>query len=148
MKTSDVSIRSGRIEDAEAVCRVIKDSVTNLCQLDHHNDPAEISEWLSNKTSRNMEIWIDRNTTFCAIDDHESIIGVSMVSPNQEILLNYVMPNYARQGIGTRMLKEIEASCPTGTLISVQSTLSALYFYQHRGFTNSENSSNLLIKRI
>ncbi|MBX2882329.1 MAG: GNAT family N-acetyltransferase [Granulosicoccus sp.] len=149
MPNSGISIRNACTEDAQEICDVIIASVRELCHADHGGDEKKIAEWLNNKTVRNVESWIARNHTVCAVNDaRKSVVGVSMLNSNQEILLNYIAPEYAKMGLGKELMKKLEAICSQTGSMTVQSTLSALAFYQSCGFRLVDADSVLLEKKL
>ena len=53
-------------DDAAEACAVIRKSITELCHLDHGEDEAYLSKWLSNKTIENVSRWILQSHFFVA----------------------------------------------------------------------------------
>ncbi len=130
-----IEIKPGKTEYAQQLCDLVKASITHLCEQDHKNDHVELKKWLANKTQTNMESWLLANQSYCAISSYRDIVGFSMISPGNEILLNYVAPEYARQGVGKLLMEAIENDLTEGSVIRVNSTKSAILFYQQQGFT-------------
>lgn len=52
-------IRDALAHDAQAACAVLRDSISQLCVADHHDDPEILSRWLANKTPENVAAWAD-----------------------------------------------------------------------------------------
>jgi GNAT superfamily N-acetyltransferase len=94
--------------------------------------------WLSNKTAANMREWIDRHAVFVAIDD-EQIIGVAAVRADGVVLLNYVAPEARFKGASKSLMREIEiwASNLSFECLALESTTTALRFYQSEGWTRT-----------
>ena len=69
------------------------------------------------------------------------IKGVILVSPQGEILLNYVAPNSQGQGIGRALLNQVkQAYLNKGiSTLTAESTLTAQPFYLANGFECTEN---------
>src|SRR5271156_361764 len=55
-----MDVRDARFEDADEACRVLRRSITELCEADHHGDPTLLAAWLSNKTPDIVAGWIRR----------------------------------------------------------------------------------------
>jgi hypothetical protein len=45
-----MDVRDARFEDADEACLVMRRSIVELCEADHHRDPALLAAWLDNKT--------------------------------------------------------------------------------------------------
>jgi hypothetical protein len=91
-------IRPARPADAVDACRVLQRSISELCDADHHNDPAILEKWLANKTPANVQSWIEspHGYIFVAVNDG-AILGVAGVNAAGEITLNYVSPDAGHQ---------------------------------------------------
>lgn len=46
-----MQLRSAGTGDAQAICTVLRRSITAPCAADHGNDPALLDDWLRDKTS-------------------------------------------------------------------------------------------------
>jgi GNAT superfamily N-acetyltransferase len=130
-------IRDATPEDADEACTVLRRSIGELCEADHHGDPTLLAAWLSNKTPENVAAWMRRvdASYFVAIED-AAIAAVGAVTDAGEILVNYVSPDARFRGVSTALLAAMEAraaerganSC---TLISTET---ARRFYRARGY--------------
>jgi len=76
------------------------------------------------------------------------MIGLVMLNQKNEILLNYVSPTNIKNGVGKRLLKNMEASLTKPCLIKVTPTKTALSFYLKMGFLADADSSEQLEKRL
>ena len=87
-----MEIRNAVVEDAPAVCEVLRRSVSDLCYADHLNDPAIVNRWLAYKTPEIVGSWIIKpgNSVLVAVEDG-SILAVGSVTDTGEITLNYVI---------------------------------------------------------
>ena len=88
---------------------------------------------------------MSQNKTYCAIYKDE-IVGVIMYSDESLILLNYVDPDYQGIGIGKALLLKVEKIQGQGKLLSVESTKTALGFYQRHGFNRVQGKNYVLQK--
>jgi hypothetical protein len=94
---------------------MIRRSIVELCIADHRNDPAILTQWLSNKTPEILLSWINQpaNSLLVAIEgDH--ILAVGSVTNAGEINLNYVSPDVRFRGVSRVMLGALEARAVSG----------------------------------
>ncbi|NHC05060.1 GNAT family N-acetyltransferase [Acinetobacter sp. 187] len=126
-------------KDAQAILRVIEKSIHD-CILDHQNDPKIIQEWLSNKTVENISIWIENSYSFIYRQNKE-IVGFILLSKTGILLLNYVLPETQRVGLGSILLKYICDVAKSNNIrkITLESTLTAKNFYLYNQFKIIEN---------
>ncbi len=108
-----------------------------LCIADHRNDPAILTQWLSNKTPEIFLSWINQpaNSLLVAIEgDH--ILAVGSVTSAGEINLNYVSPDVRFRGVSRVMLGALEArAVDRGNVrCTLTSTETARRFYQDAGY--------------
>jgi GNAT superfamily N-acetyltransferase len=133
-----MAIRPAQISDADRAIGVIRRSIQELCELDHNNDPATLSMWLSNKTADNMLQWIAAHTVLVAVEG-ERIAGVASVRADGHVLLNYVAPEARSQGASKCLMQGIEAWASGRGLkwLTLDSTATALRFYHSTGWTTT-----------
>jgi GNAT superfamily N-acetyltransferase len=116
---------------------MIRRSIVELCIADHRNDPAILTQWLSNKTPEIFLSWINQpaNSLLVAIEgDH--ILAVGSVTSAGEINLNYVSPDVRFRGVSRVMLGALEArAVDRGNVrCTLTSTETARRFYQDAGY--------------
>jgi GNAT superfamily N-acetyltransferase len=128
-------IRDARIGDAEKACAVVRRSIVELCGADHRSDAETIALWLANKTANNMRRWIEHGHVLVATQG-TAIAGVAALSGSGEITLNYVSPDARFRGISKALLARLEGrAAELGlTALTLQSTATALRFYQSVGY--------------
>jgi GNAT superfamily N-acetyltransferase len=131
-----MQVRPAQLADADRAIGVIRRSIQELCELDHNNDPATLSMWLSNKTADNMLQWIAAHTVLVAVEG-ERIAGVASVRADGHVLLNYVAPEARFQGASKCLMQAIEAWASSRGLkwLTLDSTATALRFYRSTGWT-------------
>jgi GNAT superfamily N-acetyltransferase len=131
-------VRDACEEDAESCCSVVRRSIVELCGLDHQDDAASLEEWLANKTTLNMRRWVRQHHVLVAVDA-KAILGVAAMTSMGEIILNYVSPEARFCGVSKALLGGLETRA--GRLgiprLNLQSTATALRFYQALGYTAS-----------
>src|SRR4051812_2354447 len=101
-------IRLAESEDAHNACDVLRRSITELCELDHHGDKAFLARWLANKTPENVRRWILSSHVFIAEEDGRTL-GVCALSFRGQIMLNYVAPEARFTGVSKALLAEMES---------------------------------------
>jgi GNAT superfamily N-acetyltransferase len=139
-----MDIRDAVAEDAPAACRVLRRSITELCVADHHNEPAILQKWLSNKTPEILTTWILQpgGSILVAVEDG-AILAVGGVTDRGEITLNYVAPEARFRGISRAMLKSLEerARKRGNPRCALLSTATAHRFYQSNGYVDEGPTS-------
>ena len=132
-----VTIRKATIADAEAACAVLRRSIIELCVADHHNDPAILAHWLSNKRPENIASWIALpDSTMLLAVEGKDVLGVGSVTDAGEITLNYVSPDARFRGVSRQLMQALEARAKQSGNIRchLTSTMTARRFYLSRGY--------------
>ncbi|MBP8005695.1 MAG: GNAT family N-acetyltransferase [Acinetobacter sp.] len=119
-------------QDAKVILNVIKKSIVS-CSLDHQGNQNVIDEWLSNKTEENIINWINNSYSYVYKKDNK-IVGFILMSKGGVILLNYVLPDYQGDGIGSVMIDFIISLSHQLNKITLESTLTAKKFYERKNF--------------
>ncbi|QBQ17559.1 GNAT family N-acetyltransferase [Acinetobacter haemolyticus] len=127
-------------QDSKAILNVIKQSIES-CSLDHDNNQNVIVEWLSNKTEENIINWINNSYSYVYKKDNK-IVGFILMSKGGVILLNYVLPDYQGDGIGSAMVDFIISLSSSYQIdkIKLESTLTARKFYESKEFVILEET--------
>ena len=142
--TELVVARANPTQAAE-ICNVIRRSIQEVCGPDYNNDPHVLAQWLANKTPNNISEWIKSKHNYPVVVVHQSnIVGFAMAR-DDEILLNYVAPEYLGQGAGRLMLVALETWARQRGLSSLKciSTITAKGFYEKQGFSEAGDPQNL-----
>jgi len=131
-------IRQAIAGDAEPASLILRRSITELCTLDHENDPALLASWLANKTPEKFRDWVRSADDICfvAIAEDNAILGVGLLSKAGEIKLNYVSPDNRFRGVSSALIEAMEAEAQGlgVTRITLNSTATAHRFYQAGGY--------------
>ena len=130
-------IRLATVEDAEQGLATLRASNSELCSLDHANDPQQISDWLENKTVQSWMDWAKNPKAKLYVADSEGqILGVSMIQNSGHILLNYVHPDARFSGVSSSFLSQMEANAREmgRTHCTLNSTKTARPFYLKHGY--------------
>jgi GNAT superfamily N-acetyltransferase len=132
-----MQVHPARIEDAVEACKILRRSISELCQADHQDDPRNLEAWLSNKTADNVRSWIANPNTYVVIATEDTtIIGVGAVTCSGEIILNYVSPTARFRGVSKTILRWLEARALElgNASCAVTSTETARRFYLSAGY--------------
>jgi GNAT superfamily N-acetyltransferase len=135
-----MEIRDATIADADAACEVLRQSIVQLCEADHRNDPAILNRWLGSKTPDIVAGWATQpgNSLLVAVDAEE-IVAVGSVTDRGEITLNCVAPQARFRGVSRAVLKALEARALQrgNTACHLSSTETAHRFYCDAGYVDA-----------
>lgn len=112
--------------------------------------PDEIDAWYHNEIPPNFSDVITKLDWIVA-EDNEQIVGTGFLDADKaEIGAIFVDPQYQRNGIGMRILKEIEAIAKRKQLATLflDATLSSVDFYKAAGYETTERSKCILGKLV
>jgi GNAT superfamily N-acetyltransferase len=132
-----MEIRDATSGDAEAACEVMRRSIAELCEPDHHNDPRILAAWLANKQPHLFEAWLAEpdNSILVAVMDNR-IVSVGAVRDSGEITLNYVSPDARFKGVSRALLAALEQRAIDRGVdrCTLASTATARRFYLAHGY--------------
>ena len=132
-----LDIRRATPADSEAIYRVHRDSVEQLCggQYDAH----QIAMWLDGRTPAVYLAAIDRGHLWVAVVD-DGIVGFVEIDGN-ELSKLFVAGAHSGLGVGTRLMDvALEAIAVGGAAqVYLEATLSAVAFYERHGFRVTGN---------
>jgi adenylate kinase family enzyme/GNAT superfamily N-acetyltransferase len=132
-----LTVRRAKAADAEAVCAVLRESITELLAPEHRNDPATLGAWLENKTVENARRWINADDRYAVVAAEEgAVCGFAMLKASGEISLLYVAPGARFRGVSKALLAALEeraAAWGVGRM-TANSSFTALPFYRARGY--------------
>jgi len=132
-----MEIRDATPGDADAACRVLRESISQLCVADHGNDPTILNAWLANKTPEIVAGWAvqEGNSLLLAVEG-DAVLAVGSVTDAGQITLNYVAPAARFRGVSRALIKALEARALErgNTRCTLTSTETAHRFYQTVGY--------------
>ena len=135
-----IGVRRANADDVPAMSRLLIASITELCGLDHRNDPAAIAAWTANKTPEGVAAMLAEpaNQLFVA-ERAGDLAAVGLVRDNTEIGLNYVHPEHRFHGASRTLLAALEAAMrDAGTVEArLKSTVTAHRFYLANGWIDT-----------
>lgn len=131
-----MKIRSAMLSDTERICRTHRAAIEVLCA--GHYSEQDIAGWIDVLSPGIYENAISEKLMVVAEDDAE-ILGLGILGPDKkEICAIYVHPRSTGTGVGKRILLELEyMASENGTdSLTLCSTVNALGFYEHHGFSD------------
>lgn len=134
---ASITARRARNEDAAAAIDIVRRSIGLSCKADHHDDPATLSAWLSNKTPANFVTWLDNPDNQCVVAERDGqLCGIGLLHRSGEIRLFYVDPDLQRHGAGRAIQAAIERLAHAWKLLRLHldSTANARVFYEALGY--------------
>jgi len=133
----DVTIRLAEQADEEAVTKVLRRSITEVCYPDHQGDQDILSRWLANKTAPIVAQWLTSSQAFALVAVAGARpVGIGMLSRSGEVLLCHVVPEVLGKGVGHRLLYALLTAAKEWKLerVFLESTATAKSFYLRNGF--------------
>ena len=140
-------VREASHTDAPACCTVVRRSIVELCQSDHHGEADALESWLANKTVANFEAWLRSRQSVALVADDPSrgILGVALLTLDGTLALLYVAPSARFQGVSTALLAAVEDAARRAGLraVTLKTTATARRFYLRRGYAPVEDGTRL-----
>jgi len=134
---NELAVRDAVVGDAPAMCEVLKRSISELCYLDHGNEPTILSQWLRKKTPKLIAEWIEEsaNSVLVAFEQN-TILAVGAVTDEGEITSNYVSPDARFRGVSKALLNALEERAKErgNERCKLTSTETARRFYHEQGY--------------
>lgn len=130
-------VRAAQLTDAPAAVELLRESIARLCVDDHHDDTVTLERWLQNKTVDHLERWIADPRNFVAVAELGSTLaGIGLVNAAGKIHLCYVGPGQTGLGVGSAIIRRLEAEAVRWGLLELRltSTVNARRFYEHHGY--------------
>ncbi len=135
-----IVVRPATEADVLAMSAALTASITQLCSLDHRDDPAAIAAWTANKTPAGVTAMLhaEGNRMFVAERGGEIAAVGCIIGPDQ-IGLNYVHPAHRFQGVSRALLAAMEdVMRNSGTIEGrLASTTTAHAFYRANGWVDA-----------
>lgn len=136
-----ITIRKATSQDIDEFKSVIIASILELCK-DCYTQK-EIKSLLAQYPDRELyEKWILERVLVIAAHENNIVGFAQYYPPNNSIEAVHVLPNYAKQGVGKKMIEKIEeiAKAQKAGKIILGSSLNAVGFYEKCGYTRKDNS--------
>ena len=136
--TVRITIRKATQQDCEALCQIHVSAIRELGTS--HYSQAEVDAWSSGRSPKRYEKHIAERHVIVAQHGSKPVGFGTLDCTTGEILQLYVRPEYARKGIGRRILGELLGEARRQGLREVccLSSLNAEAFYASCGFHAGE----------
>lgn len=137
-------IRKANARDITQLAEMHTNSIKTLCGGHYSNE--QIQAWTGVLKPSGYEHAL-RTLAFLVAEDDGEILGFGMLDRGaSEIRAIYVSPQASGQGVGSRLLVELEKLAREAalTLLTVHSTLNARSFYEQQGFLTLGDAAHIL----
>jgi len=143
----DVSVRTARPDDAEAVLEVKRAAIEELAARAY--TPAELEAWApdDDAVAEYRSAMSAEQFQILVADDDGTIAGYGVLNAEQSrVEALFVRPFWTRSGIGTRLLGQLEMSAAFDgcAQLAVVSSLNAVPFYETLGYDRIEQRSRTI----
>ena len=134
-----IAVRPAVEADIPEMSAVMTASVTELCGADHHNDPQNIAQWVSNRTPAGVaKMLANPSQGFFVAERDREIAAVGAVNRDGVVISNYVSPAHRFSGVSRALLMHLEQVLrdwghEEGKLVS---TITAHRFYLDAGWSD------------
>jgi GNAT superfamily N-acetyltransferase len=138
LKNANVSviIRNFADNDIAVVRNVVARSIYELCAGSYSKQ--ELDAWFHQYPADAIYInWIETRLLLVAVADNQ-VVGFAQFHPERAIIeAMHVLPEFTRRGIGTRLVKTLEAQASQRGLntVDVEASTNAEQFYLQCGYT-------------
>lgn len=135
-----ITVRRAVEADISAMSEVLTRSITELCVLDHGNDPAAIAAWTANKTPEGVRRMLENPDVQLFVAEHDGVVAaVGCVQDGNEIGLNYVHPDHRFMGVSRGLLAAMEQAIREAgmTEAKLKATQTAHAFYRANGWQDA-----------
>lgn len=137
---NSVVVRPATPEDAPAAVALVRRSISELCAADHQHDPATLERWLGNKSVAFFLRWLaDPSTSLVVAELEQALCGVGSLRKGGQLTMIYVLPGRQGVGVGSAILRELEAQAARWheREISLTSSFGARAFYERHGYVSA-----------
>ncbi len=133
-----ITIRSAIPDDAEAIAHLHRQAVQELAK-DHYS-LEEREDWSPSVDQGRIDKFLNEmKEAIMIVADNDGIVaGFGSIIPSEnELHACYVLPSFARQGVGSKIMDKLEEIAKEHGLIMLKlnSSMSAEAFYKAKGFS-------------
>lgn len=137
-------IREARPADALKIRNVHVASIRGLCAKDY--TPEEIGAWTAGmRPAVYREAITSQEESIFVAEVRDRLVGFASLR-GEEVRAVYVHPRFARQGVGSRLLRAVEQKAESLGLgkLRLHSSLTAAAFYRKHGYRGSRRVRHVL----
>jgi putative acetyltransferase len=139
MQTEGREIRQARPQDFESLARIYSDSIRHVGR--EFYSPAQVDAWSSYAgDTEEFRAWLDRSTTFVAVDRSDECLGFAGLEPRGRIASLFVAPACMRQGIAGNLVRHLLAEARSRGLevVTTEASEFSKPVFEKCGFTVTE----------
>jgi putative acetyltransferase len=140
MGIDSIAIRQATPGDAEAACTLLRRSIEEGCAADHGQRPEILQPWLSNKTPQTVAAWLASPSNYAVVaGEGGELAGLALLTQAGKLALCYVLPGQLRSGIGSALMRAVEAQARAWDIgkLFMHSPASASPFFERLGYVNA-----------
>lgn len=129
-------LRRATVFDVFDLSRVLIRSITQLCRVDHGDDPQAVAEWTANKDPETIRGWIKAGAQIWLAERAGQVAAVGGLREGGEITLLYIDPAHTGLGVGSALLARLEQELAAAgcTEAQLEGTRTAQAFYIRHGW--------------
>jgi putative acetyltransferase len=135
-----IDIRQATPGDAQEACALLRRSIEEGCVADHARREDVLQPWLSNKTPQTVATWLSSPSNYAVVAVlGQQLAGLALLTQGGKLALCYVMPGILRSGIGSAMMRAVEAQARAWDIgkLHMHSPASASGFFERLGYVNA-----------
>jgi putative acetyltransferase len=135
-----IDIRQATPGDAQEACALLRRSIEEGCVADHARREEVLQPWLSNKTPQTVATWLSSPSNYAVVAVHDQqLAGLALLTQGGKLALCYVMPGQLRSGIGSAMMRAVEAQARCWDIgkLHMHSPASSSGFFERLGYVNA-----------
>jgi putative acetyltransferase len=127
-------IRKATVDDAAEIMDLHTNSVLRLCRGDY--TPEQLQGWVNASSLEKYKLRLEKHRSYVAELDEVMIGYVHWNPETSELCSSFVHPDYARQGVGTRLMDiaEKDALSMGRNEMWLMASLTAVPFYFAMGW--------------
>jgi putative acetyltransferase len=132
--SADLQVRRAVPADCDGILAAHTEAIRELCKAEYSQ--SQLAAWSDRLKPSGYLPAMEKNI-FLVAEVMGRIAGFAEFAPSRgEVVAIYVHPQHARQGVGTRLFREVErlASDKGVSSLHLSSSLSAVQFYERFGF--------------
>ena len=141
-------LRRATLEDAPAIFRVHMASIRSLGRESYTS--AQVEAWCGERTAQSYTSPITEQFMLVAEAQGQVVGFAQLDARHSTVVAVYVSPEFARQGVGSDLLRGIaEHALSLGlSELRLQASLNAVPFYSRAGYSAGELSQHVVAKGV
>jgi len=144
---ANVAIRTARPGDAETILEVKQAAITELSASAYTRE--QVTAWTPSDSALAEYRTATETATFQILVacDTDQVVGYGVLNVEQDqVEALFVRPSWARLGVGTRLLRQLEASATLGGCreLTVVSSRNAVGFYESHEYVRLDTQSRVI----